>query len=159
TEVSATTTSGPVPPPPPTGLTATAAGSSRIRLSWTAPTPVPGAPITGYKIYAGTSPGGEPPPGGTSTPSSSASDTGTDLARGTTYSFPVSAGYQSCIDQPCQDTESARSNEAHATTDRKVIPGLKSQVIDFGPLAAHAVGARFAVSASASSGLKVSFSS
>jgi hypothetical protein len=81
------------------------------------------------------------------------------LAGGTTYYFKVSAVYQSCIDQPCQDTERPRSNEAHATTDRTVIHGLKSQVIDFGPLAAHAVGARFTVSASASSGLKVSVSS
>lgn len=155
TEVSATTTSEPAPPPPPTGLTATAAGSSRIRLSWTAPAPTPGWSITGYNIYSGTSPGGESPAGS----SSDTSDTVSSLSSATTYYFEVTAVYQSCIDQPCQDTQSLRSNEAHATTDRKVIPGLKSQVIDFGPLAAHVVGVRFTVSASASSGLRVSFSS
>ena len=155
TEVSATTTAEPGPPPPPTGLTATVVGSSRISLSWTAPAPTAGASVTGYKIYAGTSPGGESPAGSTS----ATSDTVTGLSSRTTYYFEVTAIYQSCIDQPCQDIESPRSNEVHATTDRTVIHGLKSQVIDFGPLAAHVVGVTFTVSASASSGLPVSFSS
>ena len=155
TEVSATTTAGLTPPAPPTGLTATAAGSSRISLSWTAPTPAAGASVTGYKIYAGTSPGGESPAGNTS----ATSDTVTGLSSRTRYYFAVTAIYQSCIDQPCQDIESPRSNEAHATTDRTVIHGLKSQLIHFGPLAAHVVGVTFTVSASASSGLPVSFSS
>jgi Fibronectin type III domain len=155
TEVSATTTAEPVPTAPPTGLTATAAGSSRISLSWTGPAPTAGASVTGYKIYAGTSPGGESPVGSTG----ATSDTVTGLSSRTTYYFEVTAIYQSCIDQPCQDIESPRSNEAHATTDRTVIHGLKSQVIDFGPLAAHVVGVTFTVSASASSGLRVSFSS
>jgi hypothetical protein len=155
TEVSATTGSEPVPPAPPTGLTATAVDSSRIRLSWTAPAPTAGTPVTGYKIYAGTSPGGESPVGN----STATSDTMSGLSSGTTYYFEVTTVYQSCLDQPCQDIESPRSNEAHATTDRTVVHGLKSQVIDFGPLAAHVVGMRFTVSASASSGLLVSFSS
>lgn len=155
TEVSATTTAEPVPTAPPTGLTATAAGSSRISLSWTAPAATAGASVTGYKIYAGTSPGGEPLAGSTT----ATSDTVTGLSSRTTYYFEVTAIYQNCINQACQDTESPRSNEAHATTDRAVIHGLKSQVIDFGPLAAHVVGVSFTVSAAASSGLPVSFSS
>jgi hypothetical protein len=155
TEAFATTGSEPVPPAPPTGLTATAVDSSRISLSWTAPAPTAGASVTGYKIYAGTSPGGESPAGSPS----STSDTVTGLSSGTTYYFEVTAIYQSCIDQPCQDIESPQSNEAHAATDRTVIHGLKSQVIDFGPLANHVVGVSFTVSASASSGLPVSFSS
>ena len=155
TEVSATTTAESVPPPPPTGLTATAAGGSRINLSWAAPAPPAGASVTGYKIYAGTSPGGESTAGS----SSATSDTVTGLSSGTTYYFEVTAIYQSCIDKPCQDRESPRSNEAHATTDRTVIHGLQSQVIDFGPLANHVVGVSFTVSALASSGLPVSFSS
>jgi fibronectin type III domain protein len=155
TEAFATTTSQPVPPAPPTGLTATTAGSSRISLSWTAPAAPAGASVAGYKIYAGTSPGGESPAGSTS----ATSDTVTGLSSRTTYYFEVTAIYQSCVDQPCQDIESPRSNEAHATTDRTVIHGLKSQVIDFGPLAAHVAGVTFTVSASASSGLPVSFSS
>jgi hypothetical protein len=80
TEVSATTTAEPVPTAPPTGLTATAAGSSRISLSWTAPAPTAGASVTGYKIYAGTSPGGESPAGSTT----ATSDTVTGLSSRTT---------------------------------------------------------------------------
>jgi large repetitive protein len=155
TEVPATTTSEPTPPPPPAGLTATAAGSSRISLSWTAPAATAGASVTGYKIYTGTSPGGESPAGSTS----ATSGTVTGLSSRTTYYFEVTAIYQSCIDRPCQDIESPRSTEAHATTDRTVIHGLKSQGIDFGALAAQVVGVTFTVSASASSGLPVSFSS
>jgi len=83
----------------------------------------------------------------------------TGLSSGTTYYFEVIAIYQSCIDQPCQDFQSPQSNEAHATTDRTVVHGLKPQVIDFGPLANHVVGVSFTVSALASSGLPVSFSS
>lgn len=152
---SATTSSVPVPPAPPTGLTATAAGSSQIHLSWTAPTPAAGVSVAGYNIYQGISHGNETPIG----KSTATSDTVSGLSSGTTYYFEVTAVYQSCVDQPCQETVSPQSNEAHATTDRTVIPGLKSQVIDFGPLAAHAVGVRFTISASASSGLRVSFSS
>src|SRR5207245_6316671 len=43
---------------PPTGLTATAS-SSQIILSWTAPANNGGSAITGYKIYRGTTSGGE----------------------------------------------------------------------------------------------------
>ena len=139
------TTDLPVPGAP-TGLAATAVGNSRVRLSWTAPAPTAGAPVTGYKIYAGTSPGGESPAGS----SSATSDAVAGLSSRTTYYFEVTA----------QDSagESARSTEVPATTARTV-PGLKSQVIDLGPLAAHVVGVSFTVSASASSGLPVSFSS
>ena len=38
------------PPDPPRNLTATAASSSRINLSWTAPADPAGAPVTGYRI-------------------------------------------------------------------------------------------------------------
>jgi cytoskeletal protein RodZ len=151
----ASSTTGFSVPGAPTGLTATAAGNSQISLTWTAPTAAAGASVTGYKVYAGTSPGGESLAGS----SSATSDTVTGLSSGATYYFAVTAVYQRCIDRPCQDVESPRSNEAHATTDRTVIHGLKSQVIHFGPLAAHVAGVRFTVSASASSGLSVSFSS
>lgn len=152
-EVPATTASEPVPPPPPTGLTATAAGSSRISLSWTAPAAPVGASVTGYKIYAGVSPGGESPAGSTTATSYMA----TGLTSGTTYYFKVSAVYGNCAG-PDGCKESAQSTEAFATTGRAT-PRLKSQVIDFGPLAAHMVGVSFTISASASSGLRVSFSS
>jgi Fibronectin type III domain len=156
TEAFATTTSAPTPPSPPTGLTATAAGSSRISLNWTAPAAPAGASVTGYKIYAGTSPGGESPAGSTTATSYMA----TGLTSGTTYYFKVSALSESCIDGPAcsSPTEGPRSTEAFATTDRAT-PRLKSQVIHFGPLAAHVAGVTFTVSAAASSGLQVSLSS
>lgn len=143
-EASATT--GFATPGAPTGLTATAAGSSLVRLSWTAPTAAAGASVTGYKIYAGTSPGGE----SLADSSSATSDTVSRLSSGTTYYFEVTALNSA--------GESARSNEASTTTDRAA-QGLRSQVIQFGPLAAHVVGVRFTVSASASSGLPVSLGS
>ena len=86
------------PPFPPTGLTATAAGSSKVDLSWTAPPPTRGSPVTGhrspvtgYNIYQGTSPLSE-----SSTPVNSAPITGTTypvtgLTGGTTYYFQVTA--------------------------------------------------------------------
>ena len=61
-----------------------------------------GASVTGYKIYAGTSPGGESRPGSTS----ASSDAVTGLSSRTTYYFEVTAIYQGCIDRPCHDTES-----------------------------------------------------
>jgi hypothetical protein len=151
-EESATTDSS--LPGGPTGLTATAAGSSKVSLSWTAPTAVKGASVTGYQIYAGTSQGGESLNGS----SSATSDTVNDLNSGTTYYFEVTAVYQSCLRVRCSDVESSPSNEAHATTDRAG-PGLKSQVIKFGRLAPHVVGVTFTVVASASSGLPVVLSS
>jgi hypothetical protein len=144
TEASATT--GFSVPRPPTGLTATDAGSSQVRLSWTAPTAPAGAPVTGYKIYEGTSRGGESPAGS----SSANSDTVGSLSSGTTYYFEVTALNSA--------GESTLSNEASATTD-PAGHGLTSQFIQFGPLADHVTGVSFTVSASASSGLLVSFRS
>ena len=144
TEASATT--GFSVPGAPTELIASAAGSFHVRLSWTAPTAAAGAPVTGYKVYAGTSPGGE----SLADSSSATSDTVSSLSSGTRYYFEVTALNSA--------GESARSNEASATTDR-AIQGLRSQIIRFGPLARHVVGVRITVSASASSGLPVSFRS
>jgi fibronectin type III domain protein len=131
-------------PGAPTGLTATPAGSSQVRLNWTAPAPTAGAPVTGYKVYDGTSSGGESLAGS----SSAISDTVTGLSSATTYYFEVTA-FNSA-------GESARSTEASATTD-SAVQGRASQVIQFGPLARHVAGVRFTVVASASSGLPVSF--
>jgi len=76
-------------PGAPTGLTATP-GNSNVTLAWTAPASG-GAPIKGYIIYQGTSPGGE-----TGTPVNGSLVTGTSyivtgLTSGTTYFFKVVA--------------------------------------------------------------------
>jgi Fibronectin type III domain len=141
-EVSATTNF--TVPGAPTGLTATPAGSSQIRLNWTAPAPTAGAPVTGYKVYDGTSSGGESLAGS----SGATSHTVTGLSSATTYYFEVTA-FNSA-------GESARSTEASATTG-SAVQGRASQVIQFGLLARHVAGVRFTVVASASSGLPVSF--
>jgi hypothetical protein len=138
-------TSFPVPGAP-TGLAATAAGNSEIRLGWTAPAPTAGAPVTDYKIYAGTSSGAETLEGNSTTPS----DTVTDLRSGTTYYFEVTAVNSA--------GESNRSTEAFATTNRP-IHVRAAQVIHLGTLARHVVGVQFTVVASASSRLPVSLRS
>ena len=112
-------------PPIPGGLRVTAEGSSQISLSWIL-VETDGWQASGYNVYMGTSPGGEPPVGGSSSPSSSTSYTATGLASGTTYYFKVSAVYPPfCID-PCTpgtpDIESAQSMEVSAAT-RPVPPG------------------------------------
>ena len=141
TEASATT-SIPVPGAP-TGLIATDAGNSEIRLSWTAPAPTAGAPVTDYKIYDGTSSGAETLEGNSST----TVDTVPGLASGTTYYFEVTALNSA--------GESTRSTEAFATTNRPAHVRA-SQIIRIGTLGRHVVGVQFTVVASASSGLPVS---
>jgi predicted phage tail protein len=77
-------------PDPPTGLTATP-GDSQVTLSWAAPASDGGAPVSGYDVYRGTSPGGETgaPVGGS--PVSATSTIVTGLDNGTTYYFTVAA--------------------------------------------------------------------
>src|SRR5262249_43396247 len=135
--------------PAPTGLTAAATGSSQISLTWTAPVAVKGAPVVGYRIYAGPSSGHESLAGSATVTSGTVSG----LSSGTTYYFQVAAVYRSCI-KTCSDVEGSRSSEVHATTDRAA-PEVRSQGIQFGPLARHVAGVRFTVLASASSGLEV----
>jgi Fibronectin type III domain len=131
------------PPGPPTGLTATA-GSSQVLLSWTAPASDGQSPVISYEIFEGTSPDGE----GTSpvgTVSSSANTyMVTGLTNGTPYYFEVEAVNDAAGAGPASDEVSAD-------------PG--GQTITFGPLAAEPAGATFSVSAAASSGLAVVFSS
>src|SRR5271157_5563071 len=58
TEVSATPQPANTPPGAPTGLTATPA-STQITLNWVKPASNGGSPITSYKVFQGTSSGGE----------------------------------------------------------------------------------------------------
>ena len=76
-------------PGAPAGLTATP-GNSKVTLAWTAPASG-GAPIRGYIIYEGTSPGGETGTPVNDSPVTANSYTVTGLTNGTTYYFEVAA--------------------------------------------------------------------
>ena len=147
-EASAATSPGPAPAP--ADLTATAAGSSEVDLTWGAPVAPFALPLVGYDVYRGTSSGGENATPVNSAPVTANSYTVTSLDSGTTYYFEVTAVYRS--------GQSPASPEASATTE-SVRSTPQPQVVSFSPLASHAVGVSFTVSASASSGLPVSFDS
>ena len=98
-------------PGAPTGLTATP-GNGQVTLNWTAPSSNGGSAITGYKVYEGTTTGGE----NLTTPVCSGNTTScavTGLTNGTTYFFKVVA----------TNTvgDSALSNETSATP--ATVPG------------------------------------
>lgn len=78
---------GPVPPSQPWKLFA-ASGDRSVTLSWEAPTFDGGAPVTNYRIYRGTSPGGE---GFLTDTGSLTTLVDTGLTNGVTYYYRVSA--------------------------------------------------------------------
>lgn len=78
---------GLIPPSAPTNLTATA-GDSKVRLSWTAPADIDLPPVTSYKVYRGTTPGGEAL---LAAIGNVTSYTDTTVVNGTTYLYQVSA--------------------------------------------------------------------
>jgi subtilisin-like proprotein convertase family protein len=84
-EVSATPA---VVPGAPTALTA-AGGNAQVALAWAAPANTGGDPVLGYKIYQGTSSGGEALLTSTSTTATTFTSTG--LTNGTTYYYDVTA--------------------------------------------------------------------
>ncbi|HXW78606.1 MAG TPA: fibronectin type III domain-containing protein, partial [Acidimicrobiales bacterium] len=84
-EVSATPA---VVPGAPRALTATG-GNAQVALAWDAPASTGGDPVLGYKIYQGTSSGGEVLLTSTSTTATTYTSTG--LTNGTTYYFEVTA--------------------------------------------------------------------
>jgi chitodextrinase len=104
TTVSATTLSTPdtTAPSTPTGLTATAASTSQINLSWTASTDNVG--VTGYRIYRN---GGLAPIATTAGNVTTYQNTG--LSASTTYSYRVQAF-------DAAGNASAQSSQASATT-------------------------------------------
>src|SRR5207302_6493180 len=105
-EASATPSAPPPPPTPPsapTNLVATA-GNAQVGLTWQAPASNGGSPITNYRVYRGTTSGGE-----TLLATVGVVLTYTDAAvsNGVTYYYQISAVNSA--------GESPRSNEASAT--------------------------------------------
>ena len=100
------------PPGAPTGLNAIA-GDAQVALTWTRPAFDGGSPITGYKVYRGTSPGSESllP---TIADHRSTTYTDTTAANGTTYYYKVTAVNAL--------GEGPLSNEASATPAAVVAP-------------------------------------
>src|SRR5579872_4215163 len=88
---SATTSGAATPPQPPTGLAATAASSSQINLSWTAPSNNGGSAITGYKIERSADNGTTWSIIQSNTGSTATTFSDTGLTASTTYTYRVSA--------------------------------------------------------------------
>jgi Fibronectin type III domain len=130
------------PPGPPTGLTAVAAGTTQVALSWTAPVATGGSPLTLYRIYEGTS---SPPTSQIQVVKASVTTaTVTGPASGTVYYFAVSA----------------ENSTGLVSMSSNVVPFPESQTITFGSIPSMlTVGAQSIVSATASSTLQVSFQS
>jgi hypothetical protein len=93
-------------PGAPTALTATVA-NGQAALTWAAPAATGGAPVTGYLIYEGTSPGGESGPLVGGQPVAATHATVPGLTSGTTYYFTVVAVNAAGLSRP--------SGEASAT--------------------------------------------
>lgn len=107
-EVSATPASAASPPGAPTGLGA-APGTNQVSLSWTPPASNGGSSITSYRVYRGTTSGGETllTSGGCSGLGAVMSCTDTGLTSGQSYFYKVTAVNAT--------GEGAMSNEASAT--------------------------------------------
>ncbi len=86
-----TTTTANTAPGAPTGLTATASGTTRIDLSWTAPADNGGSAITGYKIEVSSDSGSSWTDLVANTASTTTTYEHTGLAAGTTRHYRVSA--------------------------------------------------------------------
>src|SRR5262245_55176204 len=106
------------PPSVPTALSATA-GAGSVSLSWTAPAFDGGSTVSNYKVYRGTSAGGE-----TFLANAGTSTTFVDspLTNGTTYYYKVSAQNA--------NGESPLSGETSATPADLVLPGEPVTSVD-----------------------------
>ena len=97
-------------PSAPQGLAATAASQS-VSLSWSAPASDGGAPVTGYNVYRGTTPGAE---AATPVASNLSSPRFTDTGRtnGTTYYYKVAA--VNAVGVGAQSTEASATPRSSA---------------------------------------------
>src|SRR5206468_3104191 len=112
-EASATPSAAPPPPSPPSApqnLAATG-GNAQVTLTWQAPASNGGSPITNYKIYRGTTSGGETL---VATIGNQLSYSDGGLTNGVTYYYQVSA--------VSNVGEGPRSNEASATPTAPATP-------------------------------------
>ena len=100
----ATATIAVIAPGPPTGLTAVA-GIASITLNWTPPTNAGNSPLTGYQIFRGTTPGGNPAPP-SAPPTTATTFTDNTATPGVAYFYTVKA---------LNPLPSIPSNEATAT--------------------------------------------
>jgi fibronectin type 3 domain-containing protein len=115
-----TTPVAPIEPAAPTGLTAKA-GDTQVTLSWAAPAPNGGPPVTSYDIYDGTTPDFQAATLAENSPGTAATVPG--LTDGTTYYFWVTAvntaGQSPASNQasatPAAPSASPASNQASAT--------------------------------------------
>jgi PKD repeat protein len=125
---SVTVTASPIagtPPGAPTGLTATA-GNGQVSLRWTAPTSNGGVNITSYRVYRGTSSGGETPltSGGCSNLGAVLSCTDTGLTNGQPYFYKVSA--VNAIGEGPQSTEATATPTGCASAQLLGNPGFET---------------------------------
>ena len=103
----------------PTGLRATA-GFERIKLSWIAPADHGGSSVIGYRVYRGTSPGGESATPLATLPAGQTSFTDAAVTPGVTYYYVVRAFNAA--------GSSAPSAEAHATVTASAAGGSRLAV-------------------------------
>jgi fibronectin type 3 domain-containing protein len=127
-------------PGAPSGLTATA-GNTQVSLSWQAPGSDGGAPVTGYRVYQGTS----------RTPVASVTGTSATvpgLSNGTTYSYTVTA-----VNQAGEGPASGAASATPTAPSTSATPtaGSTSATPTAGSTSASASAASASASASAAS--------
>jgi parallel beta-helix repeat protein len=109
------------PPSPPQGLTITARDSAAI-LNWTTPSSIGTGPITDYRIFRGTSTGGESYLGHTSSGSARTfNDSG--LTNGQTYYYQVSAVNLAGEGPRCSEKAAKPTGLATAPGNLQATPG------------------------------------
>src|SRR6185369_11263226 len=106
---------GPVVAPSKPLNLAASAGDATVALSWAVPSSNGGGAISGYKVYRGTSAGGESPTAVTTVAGTSFTDTG--RTNGVSYFYVVTALNSA--------GESPVSNEANATPVAPVVAPSK----------------------------------
>ena len=124
------------PPPAPASITATANGSSRIDVAWTAPAPRKYAPITGYEVQYSTSATGpwSDAPGtcayATTNGSTEVTCSATGLASGTKYYFrvaPINASGTGAFIDPANATTQAPVNGDCGSANGTTVASKPSQ--------------------------------